>query len=195
MNTFKTLRALLPWLAIALATTLAITAFSAAVHKAFERTYQRGHTAGAHSVQQRWNAHLAETEAKVSTLERLYREREHSLLARLDQLDTTHQEELARVQREKDHFAAGVRAGRIRLSIPVAAAAPAPACPAHHSAAATDPAPAGPPQEARAELAPAAAQALVAIADDGDSAIRDLNACIDRYATVRATLNDHVQSP
>ncbi len=192
----KALRALLPWLAIA----VAMAAFATAVHKAFERTYQRGHTAGADSVQQRWNAHLADTEAKVSALERLYREREHALLAHLDQLDITHQEELARAQREKDDFAAGVRAGRIRLSIPVIASAPAPACTTHHGAAAADPAPAAEPAETRAELAPAAAQSLVAIADDGDSAIRDLNHCIDRYNAVRNTHQasregPHVQSP
>lgn len=51
------------------------------------------------------------------------------------------------------------------------------------------------PAETRAELAPAAAEALVAIVDDGDSAIRDLSACIDRYNTLRTSFNHHVQSP
>lgn len=40
--------------------------------------------------------------------------------------------------------------------------------------------------EARAELDPETSQSLVAIADDGDSAIRQLNACIDLYNEVRS---------
>lgn len=87
---------------------------------------------------------------------------------------------------QRDRFMAGVRSGAIRLSIPVIAASAA-ACGAH---AGGDPAAAGGDRhEARAELAPAAAETLAAIVDDGDDAIRQLNACIDRYNTVRARLN------
>jgi hypothetical protein len=39
-----------------------------------------------------------------------------------------------------------------------------------------------------AELEPATAKALIAITDDGDKAIRQLNACIDAYNTVYQTM-------
>ncbi|WP_426106357.1 lysis system i-spanin subunit Rz [Massilia sp. TSP1-1-2] len=43
--------------------------------------------------------------------------------------------------------------------------------------------------ETRAELVPQAAIDLIDIAADGDNAVRDLNACIDKYDAVRRTLN------
>ncbi|WP_439587649.1 lysis system i-spanin subunit Rz [Hydrogenophaga sp.] len=184
----KAMRALLPWLAIA----LAFAGVAAGIHAAFTSTYQRGHAAGADSVHRQWSDHRAASALKEAELQAYHRAREQTLVLRLDQLDQSNHEELQRVENEKAAFIAGVRAGRIRLSIPVAHAA---ACNAHHSAASADPAAAAEPAETRAELAPAAAQSLVAIADDGDTAIRDLNTCIDRYNTVRTTLNHDVQSP
>lgn len=81
---------------------------------------------------------------------------------------------------------ADLRAGTVRVSVPVLAA-PAAACAAH---AGGDPAAAaGDRHEARAELAPAAAADLAAIAGDGDAGIQQLNACIDAFNTVRARLN------
>lgn len=44
------------------------------------------------------------------------------------------------------------------------------------------------PDEARAELDAETAEALVTITADGDSAIRDLNHCIDAYERVRVTI-------
>lgn len=67
-------------------------------------------------------------------------------------------------------------AGRVRFSAPVVCRAQ----PASGSAAA-----AFEPAEARAELDPSVGTDLVAITSDGDDAIRDLNACIDRYNDVR----------
>jgi prophage endopeptidase len=44
-------------------------------------------------------------------------------------------------------------------------------------------------QEARAELMPETAIALIDIAADGDAAVRDLNACVDKYEAVRGAVN------
>ena len=43
--------------------------------------------------------------------------------------------------------------------------------------------------EATAELDRETAKSLIAITDDGDKAIRQLNACIDAYTTIYQTLN------
>ncbi|RJG06236.1 lysis protein [Noviherbaspirillum cavernae] len=42
--------------------------------------------------------------------------------------------------------------------------------------------------EARAELLPAAADRIVGIIGEADDAVRDLNACIDKYNAVKGTL-------
>lgn len=65
-----------------------------------------------------------------------------------------------------------LRTGAQRLYVPAACPIQAPASAA---------APTGDRFETRAELDPATAEALVAITDDGDRAIRQLNACIDAY--------------
>ena len=73
--------------------------------------------------------------------------------------------------------------GTLKLRIPVQA----PVCPVHT---ASD-APATPRDsvQATAELDRETAKNLIAITDDGDKAIRQLNACIDAYNTVYQTLN------
>lgn len=148
--------------------------------------YGAGHRAGADEIQSRWNAHKAEqADQHADDLYQL-KLRNDALQAQLAAQETDHQKETDRVQAENDDFVAGVRSGRIRLSIPTKGAGAPEVCkpdPAHGAPSA------GPPEEARAELEPAAAANLVAITNDGDDAIRDLNACIDRYNTVRASIN------
>lgn len=82
-----------------------------------------------------------------------------------------------------DRFVAGVRAGAIRLSIPVSACqgpeSPDPAVIARSG------------YETRAQLTPEAGATLAAIASDGDEGIRQLNQCIDAYNTIRGI---HVQA-
>ena len=187
----KAFRAVLPWITLA----LALAGVAAGIHTAFVKTYERGASAGADAVHKQWSDHRAASALKEAELQANYRAREQTLTQQLDQLDQSNHQELQRVENEKAAFVAGVRAGRIRLSIPIALPTAPPACNAHLGGSTADPAPAAEPAETRAELAPAAAQSLVAIADDGDTAIRDLNTCIDRYNTVRTTLNHHVQSP
>ena len=69
--------------------------------------------------------------------------------------------------------------GALRLSIPTQA----PVCPAPNATPA-----AGDSREARAELDRSTAEALIAIAADGDAAIRKLNACITLYNETREAL-------
>jgi hypothetical protein len=76
-----------------------------------------------------------------------------------------------------------IDSGALKLRIPVKA----PVCPVHT---ATDtPVASGDSVQATTELDGETAKSLVAITDDGDKAIRQLNACIDAYNNVYQTLN------
>jgi hypothetical protein len=76
-----------------------------------------------------------------------------------------------------------IDSGALKLRIPVKA----PVCPVHT---ATDtPVASGDSVQATAEFDRETAKSLVAITDDGDKAIRQLNACIDAYNNVYQTLN------
>ncbi|WP_395315815.1 hypothetical protein [Variovorax sp. UC74_104] len=96
--------------------------------------------------------------------------------------DAAHAKEIQRVQGEKALLEHKLRTGGVRVSVPARIAA----CPAGGPAGATT---AGEPAQARAELDPAFAAAVAGIAGDGDEAIFDLNACIDRYNEVRERIN------
>lgn len=81
---------------------------------------------------------------------------------------------------------AGVRAGTVRVRVPIVPAVPA-SC---------GPAPRGPaqggaagPETAYAQLDPTAAADLAGIAHDGDQGIRELNHCIDRYELMRKAMD------
>lgn len=102
-----------------------------------------------------------------------------SLAAKADQ----YHKDLQNERTKHDHFVAGVRAGTIRLSIPVSA------CQSPES---PDPAAvAGSGHQTRAQLTPEAGATLAAIVNDGDEGIRQLNQCIDDYNIVR---DIHVQA-
>ncbi len=89
---------------------------------------------------------------------------------------------------QHDRLVAGLRARAVRLSVPVVA--PPTDGAGCGTGAAGDPSPAaGDRHEARAELTPEAAEDLDAIAMDGNAAIHQANACIDRYEGVRSLLN------
>jgi type II secretory pathway pseudopilin PulG len=76
-----------------------------------------------------------------------------------------------------------IDSGALKLRIPVKA----PVCPVHTP---TDtPVASGDSVQATTELDGETAKSLVAITDDGDKAIRQLNACIDAYESVRESLN------
>jgi hypothetical protein len=88
--------------------------------------------------------------------------------------------EKAKIDTQKLHSA--LDSGALRLRLPVKAT-----CPVYTT---TDPAPA--PRDsvqADAELDTETAKRLIAITEDGDKAIRQLNACIDAYSDIYNTLN------
>ncbi|PIK76371.1 lysis system i-spanin subunit Rz [Pseudomonas sp. 382] len=115
-----------------------------------------------------------ERDAKSSRIEELEasiesRKNTQRLLA---QLDTEHTQERERANQTNASLRADVAAGKRRLSVLATscAAGPATATGLDHA-------------EARAELDPAAAERIVAIANDGDDAIRQLNALQDYVRT------------
>lgn len=87
---------------------------------------------------------------------------------------------LAQQKRNSD-----IDSGALRLRLPVVKA---PNCPIH--TADDPPTPSGDSVQATAELDRETAKSLVAITDDGDKAIRQLNACIDAYNSVYQTLKE-----
>lgn len=82
-------------------------------------------------------------------------------------------EEKARAAKVERDLRARIRSGDVRLSVP-AYPAPGASAPA-----------AGEHQQARTDLDPGTAEALVALTERGDQAIRELNACIDAYNSLR----------
>lgn len=83
------------------------------------------------------------------------------------------------IAKERD---AAIASGALKLRVPVQT----PVCPVQTAGDPTPPA--GNSVQAGAELDAKIAQSLVAITDDGDKAIRQLNACIDAYNNVYQTL-------
>jgi prophage endopeptidase len=81
---------------------------------------------------------------------------------------------------KEDKLRADIVSGQRKLFIPVKA--PDCAVPATADAAPADGDNSG---EARAELSGQVSESLIAIASEGDTAIRKLNACIDSYETLR----------
>lgn len=127
-----------------------------------------------------YRAQVAEATAQAQAQARV---KEAALLTHAEQLKTALAKEIDHAKTRQDRLVAGIRAGTQRLSI-------AARCPAA-GLAPTDPAaaPGAGPESARAELDRSAAEALVAIAADGDAAIRERNACIALYDATRTTLN------
>lgn len=104
-------------------------------------------------------------------------EQERRMTTNLAAIADQYQQELHDEKTKHDKFVADVRAGAVRLSVPVTAC--------HASTSANPAAESGDRAETRAELTPEAGIALAAIAADGDDAIRQLNACIDSYQAIR----------
>ena len=116
-----------------------------------------------------------EQAAEVARLNLVERDKEQQM----QQLVNTHSRELERANRDaKDKVTklqSDIASGELRLSI---ATRSVQTCSDSASTAGNT--------ETRAELDPAASKSLVAITADGDSAIRQLNACIDIYNQVRS---------
>ncbi|MET3916246.1 prophage endopeptidase [Variovorax sp. OAS795] len=151
--------------------------------------YHLGGESRGDEVRLQWQSERAgNARAVLNALERTL-DAERGLGETLAAHDARHQKELERVQSQKQLLEHQLGTGAVRVSVPARPAA----C---RAVIASDPAPAGDPQQARAELDPAFAAALAGITSDGDSAIADLNACIDRYNAVRdaAAALSHAQA-
>lgn len=107
------------------------------------------------------------------------REAEHQLDQDISNINEAQTKEQDYANTTIDALRADVRNSALRLSI--ATRARNPAAPGADSAADNT--------EARAELLPSAAVALIDLAADGDSAVRELNACVDQYDAVRRAVN------
>lgn len=107
---------------------------------------------------------LAAAQGKVATLEAAAASRRNTQRLLLE-LDTKHTRELTNAQNTNAQLRAAVATGKRRLSVQ----ATCPAVGATTSPTGMD------DDQARAELDPAAAERIVAIASDGDDAIRALN--------------------
>lgn len=140
-------------------------------------------------------ADLAQAKAALSDLQRetaqattraseAARAKETMLLATTVALSDKINEEKRRAQDTQNRLVADIRSGAQRLSI-AANCGPAAGQAATDSTAATSTA-----DGQRAELDPQVAEDLVAIAADGDTAIRERNACIQQYNAAREALNN-----
>ncbi|MBH3412539.1 lysis system i-spanin subunit Rz [Pseudomonas putida] len=120
---------------------------------------------------ERQAAQLDQAVGKIETLEAAAESRRNTIKLLAD-LDIQHTQERERANQTNASLRADVAAGKWRLSVLATscAAGPAPAAGVGHA-------------EARAELDPAAAERIVAIANDGDDAIRQLNALQDYVRT------------
>ena len=116
----------------------------------------------------------AEQQIEVAKLNSVAREVEHVMTGKVNDLSSKLQEANDHAKIEIIKRDTAIADGTLRLSVPTRSVCPTPDSPASTNN-----------TEARAELEPAFAQSLIAIADEGDNAIRQLNACIDAYNAIR----------
>ena len=124
----------------------------------------------------------ARQQLEIATLNAEARVKEQALITvvqtQSNKLQKANQDaKLAQQKRNLD-----IDSGALRLRLPVKA----PVCPVQ--ATADTPVASGDSVQTSAELDGETAKSLVAITDDGDKAIRQLNACIDAYESVRKSL-------
>ncbi|MCG9084376.1 lysis system i-spanin subunit Rz [Laribacter hongkongensis] len=125
--------------------------------------------AGAESVQVRWNAAVAEAERRQASALLEVRERERSHARAMSELEKSYLESQRNAEKQNADLRRKLRAGTVRLSVPVDAGA----CGVSEN----DPAAGSRDAVPRAELSAETADDLVAIADDADDAVRQLTAC------------------
>lgn len=110
------------------------------------------------------------------------RKTETALRADIDSIQADAAEKEARAKEAIDRLVDDVRAGHRRLSIPAR-------CPSGSGIRAPAAGGSG-TQVPRAELDGPAGEFLIGLTRDGDTAIRERNACIEAYEAVRRRLND-----
>jgi hypothetical protein len=141
----------------------------------------RAQAATAHAALQDLQRETAQAATRASEAAR---QKETKLLATTQAISDQLNQEKRRAQDTQSRLVADIRAGTQRLSIAARCPSPAGQAGADTATAQIDGA-----DTPRAELDPTVAEALVAIAADGDTAIAERNACIAAYNQVRDTLN------
>jgi prophage endopeptidase len=116
----------------------------------------------------------AEQQIEVARLNTLAREVEHVMTGKVNDLSTKLQKANSDAKVEIVKRNISIADGTLRLSVPTRSVCPTADSPASSNN-----------TEARTELEPAFAQSLIAITDEGDEAIRKLNACIDAYNIIQ----------
>lgn len=131
-------------------------------------------------------AHAEQLQAM--TQDRINQQRE--FVRTMDHLAAQYHQKETHAKAHADRLVTAYRDGQYRLSLAVRSCTGKPA---------TDPGHTGPESgaegEARAELMPATAADLISVANDGDSAVRQLNAVIDAYAELRRYCQQQVAPP
>lgn len=123
----------------------------------------------------RENIQLREANAEINQLNQQARDQERQHAEAVAHISTQLQEQLQHVKSQKDSVIADLRAGALRLRIPVNTAAASPACsgiPSEAYASAS-----GRDGETRADLSAEAAEFLIGLASEADEAVRQLTSC------------------
>ena len=134
--------------------------------------YQYGHHQGYAESQ-------AEVAAQVAKANEQSRQTEQQLNQKVADLSTQLVKAKQDAQKQIAQRDADIASGKLQLYVRTKS----PVCPASNAS------PTGGSNPATAELDPAFAQSLVAVTDDGDTAIRKLNACIATYNQVKELIN------
>lgn len=142
--------------------------------------YTTGHKAATKTAQVQASKMMAAAAVARADAEAKLRAAEQKGRDDLAALDAKHFKEKQDADAKTKELVGRLRAGAVSLSIPAKCANSA-ARPGDTTTAG------GTGNEARAELEREAAESLIAIAADGDEAIRQLNAVIDAYSAARTT--------
>lgn len=142
--------------------------------------YHFGRVSAQHEAELQRQATNVEATDRFNKAQRDAREREFDLQQQLTQRDAALDTERATHAKDVDTLRASVRAGAVRLSVPVAR------CEVPASNAADNPAVvAAPGSEARADLVPGIADAIFRLAGQSADDVRDYNEVIERYEACR----------
>ena len=125
---------------------------------------------------------MNESQARQET-ERLEKamEENRNLHEAVSQMQIRAKKENDDAKRENDLLLARIKRADVRVSIPARACSENVSGSGHSG---TD------DGKTRAELDPATAESILAVGRDGDTAIRDLNLCIDQYNAVKSAITD-----
>jgi len=140
-------------------------------------TYFAGHHNGYAESQQEVANQIAKANAQA-------RDTEHKLNDQLNTLSTQLQKAKQDAQKQIAKRDADIASGKLQLYIKTKS----PVCPS------TDAPSTSGSDSTTAQLDPAFAQSIVAITDDGDTAIRKLNACIATYNQVKELINGNTST-